>query len=221
VTREQLYIYYLLSDGWYELNFISHDSAIGLIRRVLANNVKIQEVYVDTVGDPAKYQGKLAHLFPSIPTIVVSKKADSLFPVVSAASICAKVIRDMNLKNWEFPEIGIQLNSTFGSGYPADPITKKWLKASVDPVFGYPSVIRFSWKTCKTLLDSNAVPVTWRGDDEEEDEGPWRERQGKSPAKSPKLTFNNTPNKIQKIGQFGKSRYRYFSDNGMELVTQF
>lgn len=46
---------------------------------------------MDTVGDPAKYQGKLANLFPNIPTIVVSKKADSIYPVVSAASICAKV----------------------------------------------------------------------------------------------------------------------------------
>ena len=42
-----------------------------------------------------------------------------------------------------------------------DPITKKWLKASVDPVFGYPSIIRFSWKTCTALLDANAVQVTW------------------------------------------------------------
>jgi hypothetical protein len=42
-----------------------------------------------------------------------------------------------------------------------DPITKKWLKASVDPVFGYPSIIRFSWKTCTVLLDANAVQVTW------------------------------------------------------------
>jgi hypothetical protein len=51
----------------------------------------LQQVYVDTVGDPSKYQGKLANLFPNIPKIVVSKKADSIYPVVSAASICAKV----------------------------------------------------------------------------------------------------------------------------------
>jgi ribonuclease H2 subunit A len=51
------------------------------------------------VGDPTKYEMKLMKKFPKL-KIKVSKKADSLFPCVSAASICAKVTRDMLLKNW-------------------------------------------------------------------------------------------------------------------------
>ena len=46
---------------------------------------------MDTVGDPEKYRTKLSERFPSV-KFVVAKKADSLFPVVSGASIVAKVI---------------------------------------------------------------------------------------------------------------------------------
>lgn len=48
------------------------------------------QVYVDTVGDPEKYRVKLSEIFPTI-KFVVAKKADSLYPVVSGASIVAKV----------------------------------------------------------------------------------------------------------------------------------
>lgn len=52
---------------------------------------------MDTVGDPEKYRIKLSEKFPNV-KFVVAKKADSLYPVVSGASIVAKVILMLSFK---------------------------------------------------------------------------------------------------------------------------
>ena len=44
------------------------------------------------MGVAEKYQDKLQKIFPGI-KITVAPKADAKFPVVSAASICAKVTK--------------------------------------------------------------------------------------------------------------------------------
>jgi hypothetical protein len=92
--------------------------------------------------------------------VTVKAKADSLFPVVSAASIFAKVTRDKAVKNWQFVEILQDLDSDYGSGYPSDPKTKAWLRRHVDPVFGFPQFVRFSWSTAQAILEKEA-DVTW------------------------------------------------------------
>lgn len=104
----------------YNLNQLSHDTAIELVRQVLDKGVNVTELYVDTVGPKDKYQLKLKKIFPSIPKIKVENKADSLFHVVSAASICAKVVRDQVIKEWKFPEGShiIPPSIDYGSGYP-------------------------------------------------------------------------------------------------------
>ena len=48
------------------------------------------------MGVADKYQDKLQKIFPGI-KITVAPKADAKFPVVSAASICAKVKRHLIL----------------------------------------------------------------------------------------------------------------------------
>ncbi|KAK9434060.1 ribonuclease HII-domain-containing protein [Lipomyces doorenjongii] len=144
----------------YNLNEQAHDATITLISEVLAMGVNITEIYVDTVGPPASYQAKLSRYFPSI-KIIVTKKADSLFPIVSVASICAKVTRDISLMCRD------ESDGRWGSGYPSDGKTTKWLKDTVDPVFGWSGVVRFSWQTSKDLLEQHegAIKVDWNDQD--------------------------------------------------------
>ncbi|KRZ88766.1 Ribonuclease H2 subunit A, partial [Trichinella sp. T8] len=105
----------MLGRSKYNLNEISHDTAMELIQIVCDAGVVVDKVILDTVGPTEKYEAKLRSRFPKI-DILVSKKADSLHTIVSAASICAKVTRDNHLSQWsESSSSGQQ----FGSGYPS------------------------------------------------------------------------------------------------------
>lgn len=42
-----------------------------------------------------------------------------------------------------------------------DPQTKTFLKENIDPIFGFPQIVRFSWSTAQNILKDNAVPVYW------------------------------------------------------------
>jgi ribonuclease H2 subunit A len=70
--------------------------------------------------------------------IVSESKADDKYPVVSAASIIAKVTRDTLLENWHFEEKEKEFSREFGCGYPSDPLCKQWLSEEIDEAFGYP-----------------------------------------------------------------------------------
>ncbi|KAK6735124.1 hypothetical protein RB195_018361 [Necator americanus] len=143
------------------LNEISHEAAISLIQDALHSKVNVVEIKVDTVGPKSSYQAKLEKLFPGI-SITVTEKADAIFPIVSAASIAAKVTRDRHLKSWCFSEACVRIPSDgYGSGYPGDPNTKKFLVESVDSVFGYSSLVRFSWKTAEVLVDKHCIKAEW------------------------------------------------------------
>ncbi len=56
---------------------------------------------------------------------------------VSAASICAKVARDKVLNAWVFPESqncsDAVVTDKWGSGYPGDAVTKKFLRDNLNP----------------------------------------------------------------------------------------
>lgn len=146
----------------YNLNALSHDTAIDLIKAVQNKGIEIEHVYIDTVGPPLKYKEKLQKIFPKI-NLTITERADSKYAIVSAASICAKVMRDRIVNHWKYIECDSLRFDTFklGSGYPADPETKIFLERSIDPVFGYPTLARFSWSTITKALEKGACECDW------------------------------------------------------------
>jgi ribonuclease HII len=77
--------------------------------------------------------------------VVSMHKADARMPIVSAASIVAKVVRDK-----EIEKIKRKLKYDFGSGYPSDKKTREFLRK----MMLLPEVkkhIRTKWKTLEKL----------------------------------------------------------------------
>jgi ribonuclease HII len=88
------------------------------------------------------------------PEIISKHKADDIYPVVGAASILAKTIRDKEIKKIS-QKLEKKLNLPLGSGYPSDPITKKFLKNWLDKFGNLPPNVRHSWKTTQNLINEN------------------------------------------------------------------
>ncbi|KAF8575972.1 ribonuclease HII [Ramaria rubella] len=158
------------------LNQQSQEATVLLIREVLDAGIMLSEVYVDALGPSIPYQAYLSSLFPTL-SITVKPKADSIYTIVGAASVAAKVTRDAWIEGWVYEEEQPQTNSEstdgiqrvsvkgsgepLGSGYPSDPKTQAWLKLALEPTFGFPSLVRFSWATVKILLDKEGHEVKW------------------------------------------------------------
>jgi ribonuclease H2 subunit A len=47
------------------------------------------------------------------------------------------------------------------------------LKDSIDPVFGYKGIVRFSWATVKVLLDKQGVECKWNDDNQQPSAKSW------------------------------------------------
>ncbi|EEH23156.1 ribonuclease HII [Paracoccidioides brasiliensis Pb03] len=162
--------------GNYNLNAQAMDATIELIICIVEKmGVNVKEVYIDTVGNPETYQKKLKRIFPAL-KITVTKKADSLYPSVSAASVCAKVTRDVALELC-YEALVKQRGAMeqegaadgWGSGYPSDSKCVGWLKNDMDSLFGWGNECRFSWGTARELLESNrGIKVDWPVDEDDE-----------------------------------------------------
>jgi ribonuclease HII len=77
--------------------------------------------------------------------IVSEHKADLTYPIVSAASIIAKVERDKAISHLQTK------HGNVGCGYPSDSTTIKFLSDWIRKFGSYPDFVRKSWKTSKRV----------------------------------------------------------------------
>lgn len=159
------------------LNELSYMASGKLLKKVLELGYPVKRIMLDQLGPPARHVAEMRKLCGSLiqetTQIVSESKADDKYPIVSAASIIAKVTRDQLLNEWEFPEEKasqgqLKIGREWGCGYPSDPHTKKWLRDQFDPVFGFTDIVRFSWSTARNLLEENKAQIEWKDPKPEE-----------------------------------------------------
>jgi len=89
----------------------------------------------------ARYAQSIKNLSKKQTKIVAEHKADYTYRVVGAASILAKVTRDAEI---------VKLSKEYGdigSGYPGDPVTKKWIDDHWTKNHCFPDCVRKKWST--------------------------------------------------------------------------
>jgi len=110
----------------------------------LIEALKPDEAYVDAADTIEHRFGNHIKECLKIKTRIISKhKADRIFPVVSAASIIAKVERDR-----EIASLRVEYGD-FGSGYLTDGKTMDFLRQLLEKNDEYPSFVRKAWKPAK------------------------------------------------------------------------
>jgi len=116
----------------------------------IINMVNPDKVYIDS---PSYNSHKFSdYLFSKLENknteIIAENYADKKYPVVSAASIIAKVDRDGQIKKLEE-----ELGEAIGVGYPHDEITIKHLEKIARENKGkMPRYVRHSWDTTRQII---------------------------------------------------------------------
>lgn len=121
------------------------DAIKSSIRTAYTLGLNPSEIYVDSTSNTQKIINSISELLHDDVKLVVEYKADEKYVVVAAASIVAKVLRDAYIE---------YLKATygdFGSGYPSDPRTIRWVEEVLTSGSSLPPIVRRSWKTIKRL----------------------------------------------------------------------
>ena len=104
-----------------------------------------------------RFKQQILEYLPFKVEIVSEHRADRKYPVVSAASIIAKVERDKAIA-----ELKAKYGD-FGCGYPTDPKTLEFLRRCLEDFKEYPEFVRKSWKPAKKIKLENSSQQTKLG----------------------------------------------------------
>jgi ribonuclease HII len=124
----------------------------------IAKALNPKEIYLDAADVIAERFGskigELSGIASKGAKIVSEHKADAKYPIVSAASIIAKVERDLAIEKFH------QKYGDFGSGYPNDPKTIKFVRNLVRNEEKLPIIIRKSWESVRKIIDAESTDQT-------------------------------------------------------------
>jgi len=124
------------------LNWLEADHSVDII-----NSMKADKAILDSPSpNIKKFTEYIEKKLKTKTAIVAEHKADLNYPVVSAASILAKVTRDA-----EIEKIKEKIKINFGSGYPSDPFTQRFLKENYEK---YPEIFRKTWSSYKKMFEA-------------------------------------------------------------------
>jgi len=118
----------------------------------IIEKLKPDKAFVDAADvNEKRFKQHIQEYLTIEPQIVSKHKADEIFPVVSAASIIAKVNRDNEIKKLR------SKYGDFGSGYLSDKKTISFLKNWIKNNSEYPSCVRKSWKPAKRIKNEKGT----------------------------------------------------------------
>ncbi len=110
------------------------------------SRMPVTRVYVDCPDPNEEKFGNMLSVRLNNTAVTARHKADDTYPVVSAASILAKVTRDRLIA-----EISEEFGENIGSGYPSDPVTIAFIEKHLKEKGCTPKHTRNSWDTVKNL----------------------------------------------------------------------
>ncbi len=128
-----------------KLKRLNYLEAVAMARVI--EQLKPEIAYVDASDVvPERFGRDIMDQLSYRPKIVSEHYADSTYPVVSAASILAKVQRDDRIRDLK-REYG-----DFGSGYSTDERTVKFLEEYYRSNGTFPPIVRQSWETLPNIV---------------------------------------------------------------------